>query len=189
MALLTEEQLWLMGFKKLGTNLAISDKVTFYNVRNISIGDNTRIDDYAVISGGQGLIIGRYVHIATHVSILGGGRLELQDYTGLSAKVSVFTSEEPYDGSFMTNPTIPEELRNTHPTSACIGKHTVVGAGSVILAGRSIANNVAIGALSLVRYSIVDPNSIYAGNPIRRIRDRKTDLLNAEQDGLSRLLL
>ena len=140
MGFLTQEGLEKLGLRSFGKNVLISDTATFYNAGSISIGDNTRIDDFSVLSGGNGLNIGKYVHIAVHVSILGGGQLDIRDFAGLSTKVSVFTSEEPYDGFYMTNPTVPGVLRDTTPMYSFIGKHTVVGAGSIILAGACIAD-------------------------------------------------
>jgi galactoside O-acetyltransferase len=105
----------------------------------------------------------------------------MKDFSGLSSKVSLFSSSDPYDGSYMTNPTVPEICRATYHKWITLEKHVVIGAGSVILPGVTIAENVAIGAMSLVRKSITDANSIYAGNPIRRIGERKVTLLNMEQ--------
>lgn len=79
----------------------------------------------------------------------------------------------------MTNPTIPAEYTNVKHADVLLGRHVIVGSGSVILPGITLEDGVAVGALSLVQR---DCNSfgIYAGNPARRISERKRDLLEVE---------
>ena len=52
-----------------------------------------------------------------------------------------------------------------------VGSHVIVGSGSVILAGVTIGDSSAVGALSLVKQD-VEPFSIVAGIPARLIRER-----------------
>jgi len=47
MAFLKREEIERLGFAKVGENVLISDKATFYNSANIVIGNNVRIDDFA----------------------------------------------------------------------------------------------------------------------------------------------
>lgn len=55
-----------------------------------------------------------------------------------------------------------------------IGKNCFIGAKTVILYGCSkIADGVVIGACSLVRKDIDDPNTIWAGNPLKKIGERE----------------
>lgn len=49
-----------------------------------------------------------------------------------------------------------------------IGNHVFIGQGSTILCGVTIGDNVIIGAHSLVSKDL-EPNSVYAGNPVRYI--------------------
>jgi dTDP-4-amino-4,6-dideoxy-D-glucose acyltransferase len=42
-----------MGFRHVGENCLLSDKASYYNCKNISIGSNTRIDDFSVLSTGD----------------------------------------------------------------------------------------------------------------------------------------
>ncbi len=67
---------------------------------------------------------------------------------------------------------------HTHiSTTACINGNAVVGmgcfigSGSVVVQGVEIADNIVIGAGSLVRKSIVKPG-VYAGNPLRKINEQ-----------------
>lgn len=60
-----------------------------------------------------------------------------------------------------------------------IGRHSIIGSGSVILPGVDIPEGVSVGALSLVRKSL-EPWGVYAGAPVRRIKDRDRQLLQDE---------
>lgn len=169
-------------FKSIGRNVQISDKAVFYNPENISIGDNSRIDDFALLSAGpEGIQIGRYVHIACYACIIGQGKVVMEDYSAISAKVSVFSSTDPYDGKFMTNPTVPEKVRKTKHGSIYIGRHTVVGAGSVIIPDTFLPDGCAVGALSLVIGTNFHKSAILAGIPAKEIRTRATNIFELEK--------
>lgn len=152
---LNEWDVQLLGFKHVGHNVKISDKAVFYNPGGISIGDNTRIDDFCLLSG-KDITIGRNVHLACYVSLIGQGEIFLADYSSVSFKGSVFSSSDPYDGSLMTNPTVPEPNRQTYHKPVYIGFHTVIGAHSCVFPGVVVGNGSAIGAMSMVSKSIPD---------------------------------
>lgn len=70
MTMLDRASVESMGFASVGRNVVISDKVSFYNCANISIGNNVRIDDFCVLSAGEGgIVIGNNVHIAVYSSL------------------------------------------------------------------------------------------------------------------------
>ncbi len=85
----------------------------------------------------------------------------------------------------MTNPTIPREYTAVRHADVFLGRHVIVGCGSVILPGATLKDGVAIGALSLIKEDC-ESFGIYAGNPCRRVKDRKRDLLALEQRFLAR---
>ncbi|WP_296205428.1 acyltransferase [Psychrobacter sp. UBA3962] len=182
MAYLTEEQIQEMGFKSIGSNVLLSDKASYYNCKNISIGSNVRVDDFCVLSAGEGGIdIGSYVHIAIGVSLIGSGKIILKDFCGLSSRVSVYSSNDDYSGKFLTNPTVPTEFTNVSHGPVTIGKHVIIGSGSVILPNVILEEGVAVGALSLVNKSC-KAFGIYLGVPAKRIKERKRQLLNMEKE-------
>jgi acetyltransferase-like isoleucine patch superfamily enzyme len=184
MAWLTDEQINNLGFAKVGKNVLLSDKSSYYNCVKIEIGNNVRIDDFCVLSAGLGGIsIGRNVHIAIYSSLMGSGNITLSDFAGLSSRVSVYSSNDDYSGSAMTNPTIPAEFTNVTHADVTIGKHVIIGSGSIILPGVMIEEGVAIGALSLVNKNC-QSFTIYAGSPLKRIAPRKQDLLEVEKSFL-----
>lgn len=181
MGILSDEQIEQMGFTQVGTNPRLSDKASYYNCANIKIGDNVRIDDFSVLSAGIGGIeIGSYIHIANHSSLIGAGKIILDDFSGISSRVSIYSSSDDYSGAHMTNPTIPTEFTHVHHADVVIGRHVIIGSGSVVLPGVTLEEGVAVGALSLVTKSC-KAFGIYSGVPARRIKERKRDLLALEK--------
>lgn len=182
MAYLTRDEMANMGFKHVGENAHLSDRASYYNCKNISIGANVRIDDFVVLSAGEGGIhIGNYIHIAVYSSLIGAGKITLEDFCNISSKVSIYSSNDDYSGEYMTNPMVPRELTNVAHGPVTIGKHVIVGSGAVVLPNVILNDGVAIGALSLVNASC-DAFSIYSGVPVKKIRERKRNLLALESE-------
>ncbi|WP_083928289.1 acyltransferase [Marinobacterium rhizophilum] len=181
MGFLTCKQIKCLGFKRIGRNVKLSEKASFYNCSNITIGDNVRIDDYCVLSAGAGGIdIGSYVHIAVYSLLIGGSKISLEDFSGLSSRVSVYSSSDDYSGGYMTNPTISEDYTNVYSEDVYIGKHVIIGSGTVVLPGVTLEDGVAVGAISLVNKNCKE-FGIYSGVPAKRIKERKRDLLLLEK--------
>ena len=187
MAWLTDEQMREMGFASFGNNMMLSDKAAYYNCGNIRLGDDVRVDDFCVLAAGQGGIdIGSHVHVAVYSSIIGRAKIKIEDFAGLSSRVSVYSSSDDYSGTAMTNPTVPPEFTNVHHAEVNIGRHVIIGAGSIVLPGVTLEEGAAIGALSLIRK---DCKSFwfYMGAPAKKIRERKRDLLEIEKKFMERL--
>jgi len=179
MAYLTKKELDLMGFRSLGKNVKISDKASIYNPERIEVGDNSRIDDFCVISGR--VSIGKFVHIAA-MSLVAGGELGafFDDFSGLAYGVKLFTQSDDYSGKTLTNPTISKEYKEEFFSAIRIGRHVIVGTNSMIFPGVHLAEGCSIGAMTLVNRS-TEPWGIYVGNPAKRIKERKKDLLTLEK--------
>jgi galactoside O-acetyltransferase len=185
MAMLSRDAIEQMGFASVGDNVQISDRASFYGASRIALGDNVRIDDFCVLAAGVGGIsIGQHVHIAVCSSLIGAGRITLSDFSGLSSRVSIYSSSDDYSGATMTNPTVPSEYTGVTHADVFLGKHVIVGSGSVILPGITLEEGVAVGALSLVTKHC-EAFGIYAGNPARRIKERRRDLLELERRFMS----
>lgn len=179
--MLSREAIEMLGFASVGANVQISDKASFYGTARIELGSNIRIDDFCVLAAGIGGIkIGNYVHIAVGGLLVGAGKINLSDFSGVSSRVSIYSSSDDYSGAYLTNPTVPSEYTGVISADVFLGKHVIVGCGSVILPGVTLEEGVAIGALSLITKNC-NAFGIYAGNPARRIKDRKRDLLELEQ--------
>ncbi|MGR5557314.1 acyltransferase [Vibrio fortis] len=187
MSFYSEEEVNELGFKSIGKNVKISRKASIYNADNIEIGDNSRIDDFCILSAGEfGIVIGRNVHIACFCSLIGNEEIELKDFSGLSSRVSIYSSSDDYMGNAMTNPTVPIEYTNVTNKKVTIGKHSIVGAGSVVLPGVNIGEGCAIGALSLVKKNC-DEWVVYGGAPLKKLVSRKRKCLELEVQYLEKI--
>jgi len=181
MAWMTREQIERMGFAAVGTDVRLSDKASYYNCANIRFGHHVRVDDFCVLSAGAGgIAIGDYVHLAVYSSLMGAGRIELADFAGLSSRVAVYSSNDDYSGATLTNPTVPVEFSGVTHAPVLLGKHVIVGAGSIILPGVTLYEGAAVGGLSLVTKDC-EAFTTYLGVPARRIGQRKRDLLELER--------
>ena len=137
MAYLSEEKLNELGFAYLGRNVRISDKASIYNADQMSIGDHSRIDDFCVVSGKVN--IGRNVHIAPLCLVAGGEPgIKFGDFSGLAYSVNIFAQSDDYLGATLTNPTVPAKYKSEIKKPVSIGRHTIVGAGAVIMPGVTI---------------------------------------------------
>jgi galactoside O-acetyltransferase len=178
--MLSRTEIDAIGFAEVGDDVQLSEHARFYGASRIFLGNHVRIDDFCVLSAGSGGIhIGNHVHIALFSSLIGKGKIILSDYCNISSRVSIYSSSDDYSGESMTNPTIPEDYKNVLHASVSLGKHVIVGSGTVILPGVNLSDGVAVGALSLIKTDC-PPFGIYAGSPAKRIKERSRALLDLE---------
>ena len=178
---LNDEEVAALGLASVGREVKISRHASLHNPGNMRLGDHVRIDDFCVLSAGVGGIeIGRNVHLAVYSCLIGKGKITLGDFANISSRVAIYSSNDDYSGAFMTGPTLPAEFTNISFAPVNVGRHAIVGSGSVVLPGVTIGEGAAIGALSLLR-SNCDAFGIYAGAPARKIKERQRALLALEQ--------
>lgn len=178
MAYLTRQTLKTMGFKALGENVKVSDKASIYNPEKIELGDHSRIDDFCVVSGK--VIIGKYCHITPMCLVAGGSPgITLSDFCTLAYGVQIFAQSDDYSGGSMVNSLIPSKFKNEYFAEVFLERQVIIGAGSIIFPGVLVREGCSIGAMTLVNKS-TQSWGVYAGNPARRIKDRKKDLLELE---------
>ncbi len=182
----SRSELEKIGFKSLGKNVLISDKTSIYGAENIEIGSNVRIDDFCVISAGGKITIKNNVHIAIYCSIIGKGEVTLNEFSGLSSRVSIYSSTDDYSGNFLTNPTVDPNFTNVINGPVVLGRHVIIGAGSIILPNVIINDYSAIASLSLVNKDI-DPCFIYGGIPAKKLKERNNNMINLECEYLKTL--
>ena len=108
----------------------------------------------------------------------------MEDFCGLSGRVNVYSVSDDYSGRSMTNPTVPDELRNVERAPVRVRRHVVVGSGSVIMPGVTLGLGATVGALSFVTKSVPE-YAIVMGNPLRRVGTRDRTLLEKEKLFLS----
>lgn len=176
-----EEELKSIGFKSIGENVLISRKISVYMPGSISIGNDVRIDDYCCLVGGEkGITIGSNVHIAFHCIILGNGGVIIDDFAGLSSRCSIYSATDDYSGNSLTNPTVPKKYKMITEGKVHIGRHVIVGTNTTILPNVKIGEGSSVGANSLVIKSL-ESWGVYAGSPVRKIKDRSKNLLEIEK--------
>jgi acetyltransferase-like isoleucine patch superfamily enzyme len=169
-----------LGFHQAGRNVRIYAGAKIIGAEFISLGDNIIIDDFVFIYANAPTVIGSHVHIASFCSLVGGGELRIGDFCSLSSGVRVLTGTDDFGGSGLTNSTIPPEFRHVSRSYVHIGRHTMVGTNTVVLPGTRIGEGCAIGACSLVNRDLA-PWGIHVGSPARRIRERRSEQILAQE--------
>lgn len=169
------------GFRSVGDSVRVARNSTIIGLCNIELGSNIRIDGGVVIAAHSGsLTVGDYVHIGGGCYLGCAGGISLSDFSGLSQGVRIYSGTDDYSGRSLTNPTVPHKYLRLKIAPVMLGRHVIIGAGSVILPGVRIGEGSSVGALSLVLKSL-DPWGVYFGSPARRIKARNKDLLELEQ--------
>lgn len=182
MAYHNELELKEFGFKSLGKHVKISNKASIYNPESIELGDYSRIDDFCVVSGS--VVVGKYCHITPMCLVAGGvPGIFMSDFSTLAYGVKVFAQSDDYSGLTLTNSLIPKKYKNEIFGTVLIDRHVIVGSGSIIFPDVHVSEGCAIGAMTLVNKSTL-PWGIYVGNPARRVKERKRNLLELEKEFL-----
>lgn len=181
---LTREELEAVGFALVGENVRVHQSAVFYGVDRISIGDNSRIDCFSILSAGtDGIEIGQNVHLGAGCYLFGGGgRIEMADFSGLSSRVAIYTASDDYTDGYMTNPTVPDEFRKVESGPVSLGRHAIVGAGSVVLPNVTIHTGAAVGALTCVRRDVAEFAIVAGRSSVGKVvGERKRLLLELEK--------
>lgn len=184
MAYLSRSEVMAIGFRRVGQDVRISDRAVFYHPGMMEIGDHVRIDDFCMLS--HRVTLGNHVFLAAYVTLLSDSESEIvmDDFSTMAWKGTVFTESDDYKGGFLTNPTVPMKYRHCTRGSVRIGRHAIIGCGSMIFPGAHLAEGSAVGAMALVTRP-TRPWTIYAGVPARAVSARKQDLLERERQLLA----
>ncbi len=184
---LNESELRAEGFAALGNGVAIARNCTVIGTANVTIGNNVRIDGYCTIVASEApIVIGSNVHIGAYCLLSGGEGIEMHDFSGLSQGVKIYTRSDDYGGEHLTNPTVPAKYTGGARGKVTLGRHVIVGSGSVILPGATLADGCSVGALSLVNYDL-EAWGVYSGCPAKKRKDRSRGLLRLEREYLAEL--
>ena len=177
---LSEEELRLAGFKRLGKNVKIHSKASLYGLENIEIGNDVRIDDFVVVIATGKLVIGDYVSIPNFCFLGAKNGITIGNFVTFAPGVKIFSASDDYDGNCLTGVAVPAEMSGGKHAPVSIEDHVLIGCSSIVLPGCCIARWCSIGALSLVKANL-DAWGIYAGVPAIRKKERKQDLLKYEE--------
>ena len=160
--------------RRCGANVIIGKTVRVRYPELVEIGANVIIDDFSYIS--TALVIDDYVHISAGAKIIGGRAavVRLGSFSTLAPNVVLAAGSDDYMAGIAT-PLVPSNYKGDVVIGAItIGRHCIVGAGTVVLPNVTLHDGAAVGALSLVKESL-KPWTLYAGIPARPLkqRDRK----------------
>ncbi len=181
---LSRDVLERLGFAKLGENVLIHATVVIVDCGKISLGSQIRIDPYVIISNRGGVEFGNNVHVGGHSVMAGHGAIQLGDFANISHYVGIYTSSQDWSGRTLSHPTVPGGDKSVRTASISFGRHSGVGAGSLILPGARFGEGSILGAMSRVGRPL-KPWTTYEGIPARRIRDRQRDVLAHERELLA----
>jgi galactoside O-acetyltransferase len=179
----SEKELKKFKFKSIGKNVLIKKNVGMFFIENISIGSNVRIDDNVIIVAskkGPAVKIGNYVHIASNCYLAGSAGIEMSDFSGLATSVQIFSASDDYSGKKLTNPTVGKPYIGGKSGKVTLGKHVIIGSGSIILPDVTIKQGSSVGALSLVSKDL-EQWGVYFGIPVKKIKNRHKDILELEK--------
>lgn len=157
-----------------GEHVIIGKTVRIRYPELVSIGDNSIIDDFTYIST-QLEIEGR-VHVSAGCKLIGGpqSKIIMRKYSTLSPNVVIAAGSDDYVGGIAT-PLVEREFKgNVEYGTVEVGRHSIVGAGTVILPNVVFGEGAAVGAMSLVKKNL-EAWWLYAGIPTKRLRPRDRD--------------
>jgi len=172
-----EKELKDLGLKSYGNNVLLSRQTSIYSPELVSLGNNVRIDDFCVLSGE--IEFQDYVHIGQYTALYGQNRIKFEPFGGTSAGCLVYSTTSDYSGEHLSSPMVPEPFRYSTGGPVIFEKHAFIGAGSVVLPNVILKEGSVVGAMSLVIKNL-DPWTIYAGIPVKKIKERKKNLINLE---------
>jgi acetyltransferase-like isoleucine patch superfamily enzyme len=173
--------------KRCGKNVIIGKTARIRYPELVEIGDNVIIDDFTYIS--TSLIIDDNVHIASGCKLIGGtsSLVKFGSFSTLAPNVVLAAGSDDYIGGIAT-PTVPEEYKgNIEVGTIEIGRHSIVGANSVVFPNVVFGEGASLGALSMAKCNL-DAWSLYAGIPAKMIKARnKNEILYLEKKLLMRM--
>lgn len=182
---LSRDVLESLGFARLGEDVLIHSTAVIVDCSKISLGSRVRIDPYVIISTRGGVEFGNNVHIGGHSVLAGRAAICFDDFVNISHHVGIYTSNEDISGRTLSNPTVAG-FGAARTASISFGRHSGVGAGSMVLPGARFAEGSILGAMSRVSRPL-QAWTTYAGIPARRMRERRRDALLEEKEYLASL--
>ncbi|HEX5210182.1 MAG TPA: hypothetical protein VFW22_00415 [Pseudolabrys sp.] len=180
------EVLETLGFARLGDEVLVHRTAVIVDCSKVSLGSRVRLDPFVIISTRGGVEFGSNIHIGGHSAIVGQAAVRFDDFVNISHYVGIFTTSNDFSGRTLSHPTVGERFSKEQTASISFGRHSVVGAGSIVLPGAKFSEGSALGAMSLISRPM-KPWTTYAGVPARRISERVRDVLAAEQEYLASL--
>jgi acetyltransferase-like isoleucine patch superfamily enzyme len=157
--------------KHCGSNVIIGKTVRIRSPALVSIGDNCIIDDFTYISAA--LEMESYTHICAGAKFIGGrdAKVIMREFSTTAPNVVLSAGSDDYVAGIATPMVATEYKGNVEIGTIELGRHSIVGAGSVVLPNVTFGEGASVGALSLVNRDL-DAWTLYAGIPARKIKMR-----------------
>jgi acetyltransferase-like isoleucine patch superfamily enzyme len=174
--------------KYCGKNVIIGKTVRIRYPHLVSIGDNCIIDDFTYIS--TKLDLQGYNHISAGCKIIGGSNSELimRPFSTFSPNVVIVAGSDDYLSGIATPMVGSEYKGNVQYGTVTVGRHSIVGTGSVVLPNITINDGATVGALSLVNRDL-DEWGLFVGIPAKKLKARdKEKILQFEVDFFKSLI-
>ena len=154
----TKKELKNIGFFRVGTNVEISRKCSFYKIKGM-IGNNVRIDDYSIFTGN--ISIGNFVHISHFVRVIAGGKnfIKIGNYTGIGAYVTITSVSENFMKDSISNPQT-KKLRKLVNSDIVINENSKIGLRCTIIPSSDSGKKIVIGKNSSLTFNTVIKKSI-----------------------------
>ncbi len=156
----------------VGSNFKCLQFPTFRDIPkgNFSFGDNVVIGKGVVfeISHSGSLELGNNCIIGDYVRLSSNSKIKLGNWSGIAENCSIRGSIHHLkrDQKYM--------VQGSAGADISIGEDALIGTHSQVLMGAQIPEGAVIGALSLVtRHEKLHPYGIFAGSPVKHIRDRE----------------
>ena len=152
-----------------GKNVIIGKTVRIRYPHLVWIGDNCIVDDFTYIS--TELVLQGYNHISSGCKIIGGSKSKLimKPFSTFSPNVVIAAGSDDYLSGIAT-PLVDIEFKgDVEYGTVSIGRHSIIGTGSVILPNIIVNDGATVGALSLVNKNL-EEWFLYAGVPVKKLK-------------------
>jgi acetyltransferase-like isoleucine patch superfamily enzyme len=129
------------------------------------IGEKTRIDMNVIIQDPYKLKIGNHTHINRQCTMDSRGHITIGNNVSISQRVGIITGSHNLDSSdfdYLKRPVVVED-------------YAWIGFGAIILGGATIHEGAVVCAGAVVTKD-VDPYTVVAGVPAKKIRERARGL-------------
>lgn len=154
---------------EIGNNVFIKHKDTFTTGEHCHILDNSMISPHTTI--GNFCLIDRFVLIAGS-----NYNFTMEDFSGLGGGVKIWLQSNDY-----TNNLISTEAQIVGDVT--LKKYSGIGSNSVIMPNNTIPEGTVIGANSFVPTNFpFEEWSVYAGTPIKKIKNRNKAMVLKEAE-------
>lgn len=160
-------------YKKIGTDVRISDLAIISRPELMELGDHIAIDAWTYISTQAQL--GSYIHIAPSVSIIGGAPalLVMEDFTNIGSGSRVVCASDDFLQGLIS-PVVPIEYRTVINKPVIFRRYATLGVNCSVLPGVTLGEGCIVGANSLVTRD-TEPWTVYAGSPAKPIKIREKE--------------